>query len=160
MANLIKTSNKSTGGTSFHNCEITATVDEIKAICGDPIEDINDGGDKINFEWNLEMDGTFFTLYDYKYYRPLLPYEPINWHIGTRLAGESNRVLSKLRNILAEYRMSIAHHKTFYEKWNEGIVTNLGKYNTTIFQAYQIADGTNKKKLEYTYPDWFIIKKP
>lgn len=70
-------------GSSFHQDIIYATPNELKHILGAPIYDVNDGEDKVNIEWYMEMpDGNVFTVYDYKEYRVLHPNEQVEWHIG------------------------------------------------------------------------------
>lgn len=75
--------NQSANGTSFHGEVFTATVDELIWAIGEPDYDVNDGSDKVNFEWVTETpDGKVFTIYDWKEYRKLSKDEPIEWHIG------------------------------------------------------------------------------
>ena len=74
---------KSTGGTSFHDNTITASVNELIAVMGEPVYQGNDGEDKVNFEWEMETeDGEVFTVYDWKEYRSISRNEQIEWHIG------------------------------------------------------------------------------
>lgn len=49
--------------------------------------------------------------------------------------------------------------KSLYDKWNEGLAgfTNFGSYQTTILQAYRIADNSNRAILEKAYPWWFAV---
>lgn len=49
--------------------------------------------------------------------------------------------------------------KSLYDKWNEGLAgfTNFGSYQTTILQAYRIADNSNRAILERAYPWWFAV---
>jgi hypothetical protein len=46
-------------------------------------------------------------------------------------------------------------NKTTYDLWNEGHLTNMGLFQTTLFQAYRIADEGNQKKLRLAFPYWF-----
>lgn len=71
-------------GTSFHGCEVVATVLELIDLLGDPRIVQNNGRDKTNFEWWMEMDGEAFTVYDWKEYRTIGLTEMIHWHIGGR----------------------------------------------------------------------------
>jgi hypothetical protein len=74
---------KSTGGTSFHDNTITASVAELEEVLGAPTFMCNDGTDKVNFEWEMETeDGEVFTVYDWKEYRSISRNEQIEWHIG------------------------------------------------------------------------------
>jgi len=84
----MKQTQKDPTGTSFHDCTITATVNELKTILGTPEFSDNDGEDKVNFEWNMETDnGDIFTVYDWKEYRAISEDEKINWHIGGKSAA-------------------------------------------------------------------------
>jgi hypothetical protein len=79
---LVKT-NKSTNGTSFHYSTITATVNELISIIGEPVYNGNTGEDKVNIEWELEDDNEdVVTIYDWKEYRMIGYDEKIEWHIG------------------------------------------------------------------------------
>jgi hypothetical protein len=74
---------KSTGGTSFHDTVIRASVNELRQVLGPPACDENSGKDKVNFEWEMETeDGDPFTVYDWKEYRRISQDEQIEWHIG------------------------------------------------------------------------------
>jgi hypothetical protein len=46
--------------------------------------------------------------------------------------------------------------KTVFEKWNNGEITALGNFQTRLFTAYLFADGTNKKRLQHAYPEYFV----
>ena len=79
----IKQTIRSATGTSFHDTVINTTVNKLIKALGKPMNDQNDGKDKINFEWKMELeDGTLFTVYDYKEYRKLDLDELIEFHIG------------------------------------------------------------------------------
>lgn len=47
---------------------------------------------------------------------------------------------------------------TLYQRWNRGEIGNFGSFQTTILQAYQIADEGNREKLEAAFPEWFVLK--
>jgi hypothetical protein len=79
---MIKKTNKSINGTSFHDATITATLADLKIILGEP-SNTGDSNDKVQNEWDLELeDGTVFTVYDWKEYRNYLDKDTIEWHIG------------------------------------------------------------------------------
>ena len=100
----MKPTKKSTGGTSFHNTVIHATVEQLRQVLGEPVCEQNDGEDKVNFEWEMETDGGApFTVYDWKEYRRIDEDEEIEWHIGghrsietTQAADEINYALNQL----------------------------------------------------------------
>ena len=79
---MIKKTNKSLDGTSFHGATFSATLADLQVILGAP----NYGGDhhdKVQNEWELELeDGTVFSVYDWKEYRRYTDKETIEWHIG------------------------------------------------------------------------------
>ena len=79
---MIKRTNKSLDGTSFHGATFSATLADLQVILGAP----NGGGDhhdKVQNEWELELeDGTVFSVYDWKEYRRYTDKETIEWHIG------------------------------------------------------------------------------
>lgn len=79
---MIKKTNKSLDGTSFHGATFNATLADLQVILGAP----NSGGDhhdKVQNEWELELeDGTIFSVYDWKEYRRYTDKETIEWHIG------------------------------------------------------------------------------
>jgi hypothetical protein len=88
-------------GTSFHDDTITASVNDLIQIVGEPVYDTNDGEDKVNFEWNLELgDGTVFTIYDWKEYRSLSRDEMIEWHIGGHSRISTIKACDELQKLL------------------------------------------------------------
>ena len=97
----MKKTNQSPVGTSYHDCTITATVNELKAILGEPVHSENDGEDKVNFEWNMETnEGDVFTVYDWKEYRKISEDEKINWHIGGKSGGITIQAQAELATAL------------------------------------------------------------
>ena len=78
-------SNKSASGTSFHGQVFTATYNDMVKAIGKPQIAQNDGQDKCNYDWICELPtGEVYTIYDWKYYRPLKNDEVVEWHIGAR----------------------------------------------------------------------------
>lgn len=76
----------STVGVSFHDVTIIATVNSITRAIGEPQFAPNDGDDKVNFEWNceIEVDGEVkpIAIYDWKEYRIIDEDELIDFHIA------------------------------------------------------------------------------
>ena len=98
---MISKTFESAAGTSFHNDVITTTVNELIKIVGEPVYDANDGEDKVNFEWNLELgDGTIFTIYDWKEYRSISMDELIEWHIGGQSGIDTTKAYKELKKLL------------------------------------------------------------
>lgn len=82
---MAKITTKSTSGTSFFDNTISATVNELIELLGEPSDDSNTGQDKVNFEWECETNsGKVFTIYDWKEYRMIDTDEIIEWHIGAQ----------------------------------------------------------------------------
>jgi hypothetical protein len=79
---LVNTS-KSACGTCFYHSTVTATVNDLIFIIGEPTIQDNTGEDKVNIEWVLEDEnGNVVTIYDWKEYRKIGMDEKIEWHIG------------------------------------------------------------------------------
>lgn len=79
---MIKRTNKSLDGTSFHGATFSATLADLHVILGVPNSN-GDHHDKVQNEWELELeDGTVFSVYDWKEYRRYTDKETIEWHIG------------------------------------------------------------------------------
>ena len=80
---MLKSTSRSSSGTSFHYSTVRASVNELTKIIGEPTYVINDGEDKVNIEWELEDDNEdVVTIYDWKEYRKIGYDEKIEWHIG------------------------------------------------------------------------------
>lgn len=95
--NRPKLSSKPRGGTSYHLMNITTTVDKLIDAIGAPQIEDNDGNDKVNVEWICELsDGTVFTIYDWKEYRPIDYNEEIEFHIGAKDKAASQRAMEAL----------------------------------------------------------------
>ena len=79
---MIKKTNKSLDGTSFHGATFSATLADLQIILGAP-NHTSDHHDKVQNEWEMELeDGTVFSVYDWKEYRRYTDKELIEWHIG------------------------------------------------------------------------------
>ena len=96
----MKATTKSTGGTSFHGVEFSATVGDMRRVLGAPTYESNDGRDKVNMEWVFETEsGGVFTIYDWKEYIPLRDNQMISWHIGAHGAMTSLEALNELMEL-------------------------------------------------------------
>jgi len=133
----------SANGTSFHDTVITTTVNKLIKALGKPVHGDNNGSDKINFEWKMELeDGTLFTVYDYKEYRKLDLDELIEFHIGGFDVFDTEKALwvisHELEQVKDEWDSVIDDHKKInlshyyrFEKWEEehqGFINFLKKY--------------------------------
>ena len=80
---MIKRTDKSANGTSFHHVTFYTTPQKLIDHLGEPDYFWNDGTDKVNLEYTFELaDGRVFTLYDWKEYRPLRMDTYYEFHIG------------------------------------------------------------------------------
>ena len=80
---MIKKTEQSSTGTSFHSITIKTTLGRLRAAFGDPQFGYNDGQDKTNIDYCLETtNGDVFTVYDWKHYRPIGEDEVVDFHIG------------------------------------------------------------------------------
>jgi hypothetical protein len=92
-------------GTSFYGTTIKATVRELLDVLGEPDYDANDGIDKTNYDWARRASGgEVFTVYDWKYYRPLRGNERVEWHIGGRNLPATEAAKSELLELLNRKR--------------------------------------------------------
>lgn len=91
----MRKTNKSTGGTSFHDTTVGTTIHTLLKLLGQPTIVDNTGMDKTNYEWEMETsDGDVFTVYDWKEYRILHEHEVIEFHIG----GMSKAITEQAKN--------------------------------------------------------------
>lgn len=96
MAKVIKLRNKcQIYGTSFHDGVVCASMLELEDKFG--VQASIEGNSKINFELDLEVDGTPFTIYDWK--EGFITKGTVVWfHIGTRTEGSTKKVVEILKN--------------------------------------------------------------
>lgn len=52
------------------------------------------GGDKVNSEWILKIDGDLVTIYDYK--MNMTPTDDYDWHIG----GHKKSIVAKVQSLI------------------------------------------------------------
>jgi hypothetical protein len=88
-------------GTSFFGTTFPASVNQLKEAIGQPTYERNNGDDKTNFEWNMELeDGTVFSIYDWKEYRAIDQDEVIDWHIGGKNGDNTVKALNELSKLI------------------------------------------------------------
>ena len=77
---------------------ITATYDELVAFFGKPTYPEWSGDMKVSTEWELELDGEWVRIYDWKESSELVcrSGKPYRWHIG----GESRWALDTVEDCL------------------------------------------------------------
>ena len=94
---MAKLTGKTAQGTSFHDTVITTTLSKLIKILGEPQWYNNDGQGKTNVDFICETDfGNVFTIYDWKYYRPIKKNELIGFHIGGNNALITERAKTEL----------------------------------------------------------------
>lgn len=97
----MKTIDKTTG-TSFHGVTVTASVNQLKQILGEPTIVDNNGEYKVNYEWCIaNYNGEPASIYDWKYYRPLTDDEMVDWHIGAHSHQTSAETAYQLEELLS-----------------------------------------------------------
>ena len=95
----MRKTNKSTGGTSFHDTIVRTTIHTLNKLLGEPTYVDNTGMDKVNYEWEMETsDGDVFTVYSWKEYKILHEHEIIEFHIG----GMSKSITEQAKNEIYE----------------------------------------------------------
>lgn len=98
----MKQTQKSASGTSFFGDVFQAKVSDLRTILGQPKFEHNDGQDKTNIDWTMETEsGEVFTVYDWKYYRPLEEEEMVEWHIGGHSGKVTEVALGEITNALS-----------------------------------------------------------
>ena len=98
----MKHTEKSASGTSFFGDVFQAKPSDLRTILGQPKFETNDGKDKTNLDWIMETEsGEVFTVYDWKYYRPLNEDEMVQWHIGGNSGRITELALAEITNALS-----------------------------------------------------------
>ena len=92
-------------GTSYHGDFIETSFFNLTHLFGLP--SINNCESKVNYEWELQTEGGIpFTLYDWKYYRPLLIEEIVEWNIGTDTKEHSKIIKQELDILLKNEKVA------------------------------------------------------
>jgi len=100
----MKHTEKSASGTGFFGDVFQATPSDLRTILGQPKFEHNDGQDKTNLDWTMETEsGEVFTVYDWKYYRPLGEDELVEWHIGGHSGSVTEQALNEIAGALNEF---------------------------------------------------------
>jgi hypothetical protein len=99
----MKPTTQSANETSFHNTVINCSVATLRKVLGEPVNECNDGQDKVNFDWEMETDnGDIFTVYDWKEYRILNENEMIEWHIGGMSRSVTEQAKREIREAIVK----------------------------------------------------------
>ena len=106
MKTFIKSTAKTSNGTSFSGVTIYATPNELIKLAkkvGADYYDGNTGDDKVNFDFTFETSvGSVFTVYDWKEYRVLDQDLRVEFHIGGFSKMEMLEAKDELLNDLYE----------------------------------------------------------
>ena len=97
---MIKETKNHGDGTSFHGTTITTTVGKLKELFPNSYTSQNDGKDKTNYDFILEINDEVFTIYDWKIYRPISDNESVSFHIGGHNANTTEMAKSELLKLL------------------------------------------------------------
>jgi len=93
----------STDGTSYYGSSVTATLAQMRKAVGAPAWEDNKGFRKVNFEWERETEtGLVFTVYDWKYYRPIEEDDDIQWNIGGHSKDATEAAKGEIEDALDE----------------------------------------------------------
>lgn len=96
---MIHRTPKNTIGTSFHGTTIDATPNQLISILGVPSRESGDGKITMDFKGQLDNGGVF-TVYDWKYGRPIEMDETIEWHIGGFNLKDTEQAEKELKTLL------------------------------------------------------------
>lgn len=148
----MKTTEKLEGGTSFHDTTIDCSVMKLIEILGAPKYVTNDGSDKTNYEWVMETDnGEVFTVYDWKYYRPLFMNEVVEWHIGGKSKAITERakteIMDKINGIKIKNRVNASDFLKWYFSDSDDIYS-IGKRVVDELISHGACILTSKKMFE------------
>ena len=92
-----KTKGENVGGTSYADC-FFATKEDIVRAFGEPSYEDYNTGEKVQNEWDFDVDGQPITIYDWKEYRIYDSDETIEWHIGANVSpNRDNGFIEKVK---------------------------------------------------------------
>jgi hypothetical protein len=101
---VMKKTNASASGTSFHGITFTASINALTSLLGEPSFTGDFSEDKVTVEWVCEtIDGYIVTIYDWKEYRWIDKDERIEFHIGGRNKFETLDAKDELIDIMKTY---------------------------------------------------------
>ena len=87
----IETALYEAGGTSLKGYLMDVTYTQLCELFGEPVFDEASGDDKVQFEWCILFEESYYTIYDWKTYDPQYSMQELTtWNIG----GKRDAVLS------------------------------------------------------------------
>ena len=96
---FIKT--KDAGETSYATCFL-ATKEQIVKAFGNPSYEEGYTGEKVQNEWDFDVEGHPVTIYDWKEYRKYDDDETIVWHIGAEWKNRDERFVESVKAEILE----------------------------------------------------------
>lgn len=96
---FIKT--KDAGETSYAACFI-ATKEQIVRAFGEPSYEEGYTGEKVQNEWDFDVEGHPVTIYDWKEYRNYDDDETIEWHIGMEWENRNKKFVESVKAEILE----------------------------------------------------------
>lgn len=137
---IVKTKSSRLNGTSYHGIDFEATPNQLIAAFGPADYDGNDGSDKTNFDWDLELldddqcpgEGIVFTVYDWKEYRPLDGDEMVHWHIGAHSASDSIIAVDAVLQCVEVPNYVYKQEMSRFDRPNEKLVAAAKKYKEVL----------------------------
>lgn len=117
----MKKTTKSVNGTSFHCHTFKSTPNQLISLLGSPSYIENDGENKTNIEWHMELEnGNVFTIYDWKNYFILDMDGSIEWHIGGHNSLTTGKALAELEIIMILHNENNwVEDDDDFKTWNE-----------------------------------------
>jgi len=83
------------GETSYATCFLATKENIVKAF-GEPSYK-GDTGDKVQNEWDFDVEGHPVTIYDWKEYRAYDDDEVIEWHIGAEWQNRDEKFIESVK---------------------------------------------------------------
>lgn len=96
---FIKT--KEAGETSYAVCFL-ATKEQIVRAFGEPSYEEGCTDDKVQNEWDFDVEGHPVTIYDWKEYRAYDDDEVIEWHIGMEWENRDEKFVESVKAEILE----------------------------------------------------------
>ena len=117
----MKKTKQSVDGTSFHSHTFKSTPNQLISLLGSPSYEENDGENKTNIEWHMELEnGNVFTIYDWKYYCTLDMDSNVEWHIGGHSSLTTGKALAELEIIMILHNENNwVEDDDDFKTWNE-----------------------------------------
>ena len=88
--------------TSYHFVTIGSTIEKLTKALGQPIYlDLEADNEKVQAEWEIQLNGKPHYIYSWKEYRTLTETEFISFHVGSYDFNSSIDVKNHVKNLLS-----------------------------------------------------------